>query len=259
MKRKFFVVVLMIAVGGLVFAQNPGAGAPSAEELLRHIDNNEIYNTIEYEGEMIIEHGGRRFVKIFKAWARGNTDSFIEFTNPEDRGTKYLRTGGRLFMNSPDTERVMLISGHMLRESMMGSDMSYEDAIDNDTLASRYNAVLAGSEMWNGPGGSIGGSRDCWVLELTAKKRTESYPRRRLLIDKATRDLLRSELFALSGAMLKEQTVLRVEVIAGRRFPVELEMRDLLRRDSRTVFFMKNVVMDRPIADSVFSRRNLER
>jgi outer membrane lipoprotein-sorting protein len=255
MYRKLLVIVLMITVAGLVFAQNPGAGAPSADELLRHIDDNEIYNTIEYEGEMIIEHGGRRFVKTLKAWARANTDSFIEFTNPEDRGTKYLRTGGRLFMNSPDTERVMLISGHMLRESMMGSDMSYEDAIDNDTLASRYNAVLAGSEMRNGPGGT----RDCWVLELTAKKRTESYPRRRLLIDKVTRDLLRSELYALSGAMLKEQTVLRVDVIAGRRFPVEVEMRDLLRRDSRTVFAMKNVIMDRPIADSVFSRRNLER
>jgi hypothetical protein len=158
-------------------------------------------------------------------------------------------------MNSPDTERVMLISGHMLRESMMGSDMSYEDTINNETLASRYNAVLAGSEMWNGRGGS----RDCWVLELTARRRDESYPRRRLLIDKETRDLLRSELFALSGAMLKEQTVLQVEVISGRRFPIKVEVRDLLRRDSRTVFVMKNVIMDRPIADSVFSRRNLER
>jgi outer membrane lipoprotein-sorting protein len=244
--KNLFVVVLMLMVAGLGFSQTP-----TAAELLAQVDNNEIFNTIEYEGEMIIEHGGRRFVKTMRAWARGNTDSFIEFTNPEDRGTKYLRTGGRLMVYSPDNEGVMLISGHMLRESMMGSDMSYEDAINNETLASRYNAVISGSEILNG--------RDCWVLDLTAIRRTESYPMRKLWIDKETGDLLRYELFALSGAKLKEFNLIRVEIIEGRRFPVEVQIRDLLRRDSRTTFIMRNAILDRPIPDSVFSRRNLER
>jgi len=145
----------------------------------------------------------------------------------------------------------MLISGHMLRESMMGSDMSYEDTLDNETFSSRYNPLLAGSEVFNG--------RDAWILELSAKKRTESYPTRKLWIDKENWDVLHYELFALSGSKLKEYTLLRVEVIGGRRFPVEGEMRDLLRRDSRTTFVMRNVTLDRPIADSVFSMRNLER
>ena len=101
--------------------------------------------------------------------------------------------------------------------------------------------------------------RDAWVLELTAKKKNESYPKRKLWIDRETGDLLHYELFALSGAKLKEYTLLRVETIAGRRFPVEAQMRDLLRKDSRTAFVMKNVILDRPIADSVFSQRNLER
>jgi hypothetical protein len=73
-----------------------------------------------------------------KAWARDNADSFIEFLNPEDKGTKYLKKGGRLYVYSPDNEGVMLISGHMLKESMMGSDMSYEDAVNNEPLSSRY-------------------------------------------------------------------------------------------------------------------------
>jgi outer membrane lipoprotein-sorting protein len=185
-------------------------------------------------------------------WARGNADSFIEFTNPEDRGTRYLRRGGRLYMFSPDNEGVMLISGHMLRESMMGSDMSYEDAIDNAPLSDRYNATLAGTETING--------RPAWALDLVARSpRTESYPRRRLFIDRENNDLLRYELFALSGAMLKEYNLIRAETIGGRRFPVESEMRDLLRRGSRTVFIMRNVVLDRDISDSVFTMRNLQR
>jgi outer membrane lipoprotein-sorting protein len=250
MSKKINLFAFFVTVASLAFSQTP-----SAAELLRRIDNNEIYSTIEYDGEIIIEYQGRRYVKVMKAWAKGNSDSFIEFTNPEDRGTKYLKKGGRLYVYSPDTESVVLISGHMLKESMMGSDMSYEDTINNDTLSSRYDPVLSGSENWR----SSGGSRDAWVLDLTAKKRTESYPKRKLWIDKETGDLLHYELYALSGAKLKEYTLLKVDVIGGRRFPVEGEMRDLLRKDSKTTFVMKNVVLDKPIADSVFSQRNLER
>ena len=248
MSRKIIWFTILLMAADIGFSQ-------TAAELLRRIDNNEIYATIEYEGDIIIEHSGRRFVKTMKAWGRGNTHSFIEFTNPEDRGTRYLRTGGRLYVYSPDNEGVMLISGHMLKESMMGSDMSYEDTINNETLSSRYNPALAGSEIWNGRSEN----QDAWVLELTAKKRTESYPRRKLWVDKETGDVLRYELYALSGAKLKEYTLIRTEIIGGRRFPVEGEMRDLLRKDSRTTFVMKNVTLDKPIADSVFSMRNLER
>ena len=249
MKRNLFLVTFMVMAVGMAFSQT------TAAELLAQIDNNEVFNTIEYEGDIIIELGGRRFVKTMKAWGRGNTHSFIEFTNPEDRGTRYLRNAGRLWVYSPDNEGVMLISGHMLRESMMGSDMSYEDTLNNEPLITRYDAVLDGSEVVNGPGGN----RDAWVLNLTARTRTESYPMRKLWIDKENGDLLRYELFALSGAKLKDYSLIRVEEIGGRRFPVEGQMRDLLRRDSRTTFVMRNVVLDRPIADSVFSMRNLER
>jgi outer membrane lipoprotein-sorting protein len=228
---------------------------PAAAELLRRVDNNEVFDTIEYDGRIIIEYQGRRYVKEMKAWAKGNADSFIEFNNPEDRGTKYLKKGARLYVYSPDNEGVMLISGHMLKESMMGSDMSYEDTINNDTLSSRYDPVLAGSEQIKGNGGS----RDAWVLELAAKKKTESYPKRKLWIDKETGDMLHYELYALSGAKLKEFNMIKVETHAGRRFPVEVEIRDLLRKDSKTTFIMKNVVLDKPISDSVFSQRNLER
>lgn len=252
MKIKVTVCALVFAVtaGAFVYGQNP-----SAAELLRRVDDNEIYTTIEYEGDMIIEYQNRRFVKTMRAWARENADSFIEFTNPEDRGAKYLKKGGRLYVYSPDTEEVMLISGHMLKESMMGSDMSYEDTIENEKLINRYDPVISGSETW-----TLGGvNRDCWVLDLTAKRRTESYPRQKLWIDKETGDCLHYELFALSGAKLKEYNLLRVELSGGRRFPVEIEIRDLLRRNSKTTMIMRNVILDRPIADSVFSQRNLER
>lgn len=223
---------------------------PSAGELLARVDANEVYASIAYEGEMTIEYQGKRYVKRFTAQARENKDSFVEFLNPEDKGTKYLKKEGRLYVYSPDSEEVLLISGHLLKESMMGSDLSYEDTIENEKLSVRYNPVVSGREEVSG--------RPAWVLELTAKKKTESYPRQKLWIDTETGDVLHYELFALSGARLKEYTLLQARNIAGRRFPVEFEMRDLLRKGSRTVFKMSRITLDGAIPDSVFSLRNLQ-
>lgn len=242
----------LFPLGMLASQETPSSlSQPSAVELLAQVDANEVYDSITYEGEMIIEYQGKRFVKVLRASARGNTDSYVEFLNPEDQGTKYLKKEGRLYVYSPDTESVMLISGHLLKESMMGSDLSYEDTINNETLSARYTPSLLGREVVDG--------RDCWVLLLVAKKRTESYPRRKLWIVVKTGEVRLMEMHALSGAKLKEYRLIRSQRIGGRDFPVEFEMRDLLRKDSRTIFRMRNVVLDAKIPDSVFSMRNLRR
>ncbi|MCL2600386.1 MAG: outer membrane lipoprotein-sorting protein, partial [Treponema sp.] len=214
MRKALMTVALAAAIAGLGFARTP-----TAAELLARVDDNEIFTTIQYEAEMIVYHQGRRFVRTMNAWARGGGFSFMEFTNPEDRGTRYLMENGRLWVISPDIERARRISGHMLRESMMGSDMSYEDAINNEPLADRYNAVLVGAELL---AAGVWAGRNTWVLDLTARRRGETYPRRMLWIDQETGDLLRQDFFALSGARLKEYNLLRVETIGGRRFPVEV-------------------------------------
>jgi outer membrane lipoprotein-sorting protein len=249
MKRFVLGILCAVLCAGAVIPV--WAAPPTAAEILKRVDDNEVYGTIKYEGEMIIEYQNRRYVKSLNAWARENSDSFIEFTNPEDRGTKYLKRSRRLYVYSPDNEEVMLISGHMLKESMMGSDLSYEDTVNNETLSARYTPELTGTETWNG--------REAWVLELTAKKKTESYPKQKLWVDTENYDLLHYELYALSGAKLKEYNLIRADVFGTRRFPVESEMRDLLRKGSKTTFILKNVELDITIPDSVFSMRNLER
>ncbi len=246
-------VVLLCAAVFSFFFLSPAVveGEPSAAELLAQVDDNEVYDTITYTGEMIIEYQGRRYEKRFEAVAKENSDSFIEFVNQEDLGTKYLKRSGRLYVYSPDSEQVMLISGHLLKESMMGSDLSYEDTIENNKMSDRYNPSLIGSDTIDG--------HPAWVLDLAAKKESESYPRRKFWVDKENGDLLHAEFYALSGAKLKEYSLIRADVIHDRRFPVEFEMRDLLRKNSRTLFIMHDVVLDAPVNDSVFSMRNLER
>lgn len=246
LRRKICMPFVMVLVWFFVM---PSAFPQTASEIMDRVDDNEIFESIIYEGEMIIEYQGRTFNKTFKAWGRENRDSFIEFTNPEDRGTKYLKKDGRLYVYSPDTEQVMLISGHMLKESMMGSDMSYEDTIENERLSLRYRANFLPDEQIDG--------RDCWVLDLEAIKRTESYPKRRIWVAKDNYDMVYAEFYALSGAKLKEYTLLRSESVQGQSFPMESEMRDLLRKDSKTTFKVIHLELNTPLSDRIFSTRNL--
>ncbi|HOV15325.1 MAG TPA: outer membrane lipoprotein-sorting protein, partial [Spirochaetota bacterium] len=219
--------------------------------IIRNLDKNEIYESIKYEGEMIIETSGKKYVKTFFAYGQGTKNSFIEFTNQDDAGTKYLKTEGKLFIYSPDSEEVIPITGHMLKESMMGSDMSYEDTIDNDTLESRYNAKILKEEEYLG--------KMCFVLELIAKKKTESYPKQIIWVDKENFNGLKAELFALSGAKLKEQKILEVKKIGNRFFPILTEVRDLLRKNSKTTFKMNSVELDIKIPSNTFTLKNLNR
>ncbi|HOL57907.1 MAG TPA: outer membrane lipoprotein-sorting protein, partial [Spirochaetota bacterium] len=89
MKKRF--IFLFLIVNLLIFSQD-------ANTILKNIDNNQVYDSIKYEGEMIIYISGKKYVKTFKTLARGNKEFFTEFTNQDDLGTKYLKIEGTLYV-----------------------------------------------------------------------------------------------------------------------------------------------------------------
>jgi outer membrane lipoprotein-sorting protein len=241
---------LIVTVGIALISVLPVA-ADDVLAIVRRLDTNDVYKTLKAEAEFLIQFNGKKIVKRFAIQAKGDRNSFVEFTNPEDAGTKFLKKDGNLFLYSPDAEEIIPITGHMLKESMMGSDLSYEDTVGNDTLESLYDASISAEADLDG--------RAVWVLDFVGKKKTISYPRLKMWVDKETFISLKTERYALSGALLKEELVRETKEIGGRNFPVRVEVRDLLRKDSRTVFVLNKVELDAPIPDSVFSMRNLQR
>ena len=218
--------------------------------LMRKIDANSIYNTIKYEGELIIERGKKKYLKTFNAYGKGQNNNFIEFTNQDDLGTKYLKKDGNLFLYDPNAEKVIAIVEHLLKDSMVGSDMSNEDVINNDTLESRYTGVITGEIELDG--------KNVYVLELKAKTKKESYGKQIIYVEKETYTPIKTILCSSSGDKLKEMAILEVKKIGNRDFPTIVEMRDLKRKDSKTIMKMKSIVLDIDIPDSMFSMKMLE-
>ncbi|HAH58026.1 MAG TPA: outer membrane lipoprotein-sorting protein, partial [Bacteroidales bacterium] len=137
-------------------------GTPDADAILKKVDANMTSKTLVSTSEMIIY--GRRNNRTItaKGYAEGSQKSFTEYLSPErEKGTKMLKLEDRLWIYSPSTDRTIQLSGHMLRQSVMGSDLSYEDMMEDRKMTEMYNARIIGEETIDG--------RKTWILEMTAK------------------------------------------------------------------------------------------
>jgi outer membrane lipoprotein-sorting protein len=227
------------------------AGAQTAQEILARVDANESYRSIRYHGRMEITIGGETRYKTMDAIAMGSTRAFVEFTNPEDRGTRYLKRDKNLWIYFPKEQDTVKISGHLLKEGMMGSDVSYEDALESSDYEQKYRASRKAD-------GRVG-DRTCFVVELSAKVPTAAYDRRLLWIDAERFVQLKEEMYAKSGRMIKTSATLAVDRLGGRWFPTQIEFVSRLRSNTRTVFTMSGVELNVPLTEQMFSLAALTR
>lgn len=225
--------------------------AQSADEILARLDANESYKSISYSGRMEITIGGETRYKAMDSVSQGADKAFTEFTNPEDRGTRYLKLGKELWIYFPKEQDSVKISGHLLKEGMMGSDLSYEDALESQDFKAKYRVALKGREALD--------DRDCFVLELVAKAPTAAYDRRVLWIDAERYVGLKEEMYARSGKLLKESRTLEVAKVGARWYPAKIEFVSKLRSDTKTVFSMSKIALDAPVDPKKFSMAALTR
>lgn len=223
----------------------------NGEEIMKRVDENRIFARIEYNGKMTIKKKKKIRTKSMHIYGEGEEKAFIEFTNSEDAGTRFLRLSGELWMFFPDAEEIIKISGHMLRESMMGSDFSYEDMVDNEELLKKYSITIVASEVVN--------ERDCYVLELNAIKKKITYAKQKVWVDKERFVTLKGQLFARSGKLLKEIVSEKVQEYDDRYFATKVIMKNMLVKDRSTTFEMEDIEFDADIPDGVFTKRYLER
>ncbi|MCK6511733.1 outer membrane lipoprotein-sorting protein [Myxococcota bacterium] len=247
-----FVAMLGTAALFLSIAPTYAQDKITPEEIIRRMDKNHVFESRESHTIMRIHRYGRTRESHMRSYSKGEDSSYTEFLSPaRDKGIKYLKLRNNLWMYMPSAEKVLKISGHMLRQSMMGSDFSYEDMLDSTALRDRYNKELVGEEAVNG--------QLCYVLKLTQKNQGETYPTRKVWIHKTQFVTLKSELFAVSGRLLKVMTLSNVKQYGERYYPTVVRMENKLRRGTWTEATMKTIKFKVQLPEQIFSLRNLQR
>ena len=225
----------------------------SVEEIIVAMDNNLNAKSRIMKSKMIVK--GRRSTRTIesKNWVVGANKAFTEYLSPpREAGTKMLKLDDKLWTYSPQTDRVIQISGHMLRQSVMGSDMSYNDMMEDRPIQDLYNATLEGSVNMNG--------RKHWILFLEAKIDGLSYPKRRSWIDAEYLLPMKEELYAKSGKLLKTATMDGVKKIQDRWFPSRFLYKDELKRNSKgTEWVIEDISFDMNVPSNRFTKSMLRK
>lgn len=224
---------------------------PDANEVLQKVDKNMSSKNRVFESEMII-HGRRASRTITsRTYSVGDKQSFPEYLSPaREQGTKMLKLENQLWIYSPSTDRTIQISGHMLRQSVMGSDLSYEDMMDDRKLTEIYDAKITGNEAID--------NRDCYILELTARVEDAAYYSQKIWVDVQRFIPLKQELFARSGQLLKRATMTDVKQVQGRWFPMTIVYKDVLREGDGTEFRITSIKFDQVIPEYIFTKAALK-
>lgn len=236
----------------MLLAAATAAETPTGEWILNKMDANNYAQTRIAVSEMVIHLARAARTVRAKSWVSGSDKSFTEFLYPaRDKGTKMLKLGDELWTYTPSTDRTIKISGHMLRQSVMGSDLSYEDMMEDHKLLDDYSAKVSGDDTVLG--------RQCWVLELTAKTPDVSYQTRRIWVDKERYVPLRENRFAKSGKLLKTTEVKSVSMRGGRWVADHVVFKDALKTGTGTELILDSLRFNATIPDYIFSKAALKK
>ena len=232
--------------------QTVGILAQDPVKILDEVDRNMSAESRIVESTMIV-HGKRNDrTMTSKSYSVGDKKSFTEYLSPaRDKGTKMLKLDKELWMYSPSTDRTIMISGHLLRQSVMGSDLSYEDMMDDRKLKDIYTPVISGTETIDG--------RKCHVMQLTAKVEDVAYYSQKLWIDAERFIPLKQELSGKSGQLLKRILLSDVRQIGKRWFPMQMNYKDMLKDGEGTDWIITGIEFDKTIPESVFSKASLKK
>jgi outer membrane lipoprotein-sorting protein len=241
--NKLFLVTISTMMLGLF---DPAGGT-----ILDKVDKNMSSKNRISEASMTIN--GKRNSRTIssKSWSEGTKKAFTEYLSPaSEKGTKMLKLEGQLWIYSPSTDRIIQISGNMLRQSVMGSDLSYEDMMDDRKMTEIYSEKFIKNDTVNG--------RNVWVVELTAKVADVAYYRQKMWVDTARYVPLKQELYAKSGQLLKKIEYKDVKFLQGRWFPFIFIYKDMLKEGNGTEFKITAIRFDQVIPAYIFTKAALK-
>ncbi len=178
----------------------------------------------------------------FEIYTKGRDRGVVVFRGGKNDGRRILTSGDRMWLIVPGARNPVPITPN---QRLMGG------ASVGDVARLRFSEDFSATLR---PETERIGSKDCFVLDLAAKSPRAAYPRIVLWLDAAATLPVRV-LFSLpSGREAKEVTFTKFSRASGKTVVSEMEIRDLLSRQSRAVTRLEYLDYKRArIDDSVFT------
>ena len=239
-------IVAFLAVCALVCRAAPPA-APDAMELLKRSDSyrNGWPAYVLRVKITNFENGKPDEESLYEVSQKGTEKTFVEFLSPRDKGRHMLMLGDDMWVYLPDTSRPVRITP---LERLTGDASNGDVARTN--FAVDYTPVYLRTEKV--------GTENCYVLELTAKRKGSTY--QRVLYWLRTEDArpMRAEFYLTSGKHIKSATFDEYLTVDGKPQLHRLTLYDEIRHNSHSVLEYSGAA-PRELPDKLFYQGRTDR
>jgi outer membrane lipoprotein-sorting protein len=228
-----------------------GQALPTMDEVIDHLD--ELYRSTSSHAVMtmtVVRERGTRELTM-ESWSKGQDDALIVIRSPaREAGTATLMTAEGLWNYAPRADRLIRIPTGLLSESWMGSHFTNDDLMRETSYDDDYDSELSWVER--------DGAR---LLQVTMTPRPDApvvYTRVLFLLTPEDWVPVRQEFYD-EGELIRTMVFDRVRTVNGKPLPMRMTLIPSDRPEERTVVEYRELELDIPVADDLFTRRGLRR
>lgn len=170
----------------------------------------------------------------------------------KEEGNKWLKVGNEMWNYLRATETIIKIPPSMMLQAWNGSDFTNDDLARESSLSKDYEPDFVGEEQI--------ADEPCWKLRLVPLP-DAPVVWGKLYIWVRKKDLLPSivQYFDEKGTLVRAMVYSDIREVGGRRIPTTWTMYNKVKEDHRTEFKIIDITFDQPVAEHIFSFRELER
>jgi hypothetical protein len=221
------VKAIALACAVLLLAGSAPAASPGDAELRRWLEDvDSVRNAFPeaiISARAVHEVSGKvQGSADFDVYRKGSDRALMVFRGGKNNGRKVLTSGEKMWLIVPGARNAVPVSAN---QRLLGG-ASFGD-VARLRFAQDYTAKLRGEEPVDG--------RPALVLELTARSPGAPYPRLSLWIDPENRVPRQVVFYLPSGKALRRVSFTKLSSVRGKTVVTEMEIRELLGRDSNAV------------------------
>ncbi len=242
--KKIIVVLLYISFGFL-YAQD-------ADVLVKKANHNLLGKTSSGESTMrIIRPDWTREISM-KFWSKGTDFYLIYITAPaRDKGQVFLKRYNEIWNYMPSINRIIKIPPSMMGQSWMGSDFKNNDLLKQNSLVTDYTHKIVGREKIN--------NYFCYKIELIPTQNSAVvWGKVYLWISRKGNMILKAEYYDEDLKLMYTELTGNIKKVGGRLLPMRMKMINNREVGNSTEFEYSNIIFDKPISSSFFSKSKMK-
>jgi outer membrane lipoprotein-sorting protein len=239
------VFLLLFLIGFLltcVLVSHAAPATPDAEALLKRSDTfrNGWPAYVVRVKITDFESGKPDEEHLYEVSQKGTDKTYVDFMSPREKGEHLLMLGDDMWVYLPDTSRPVRITP---LERLTG------DASNGDVARTNYAADYSPGFLRTEKVGTV----ECYVLDLTAKRKGATYQRILYWLRVPDARPVRAEFYLTSGKHIKSATFDEYAPSSGKELLRRLTLYDEIRHNSHSVLEYSGAA-PRSLPDKLFNQ-----